>query len=208
MTTRNKIGVTLLIIGGVLMIASSAIGSIGVYEFLHEYVINLLPPDLSWLIPILDTCLVILRWIADFGGGAVILGAIFVALGQYRLGKWLTSIGLTFGTLGLIIWLISNVTQWFGVTVPYISTLEGFFTYNTGMQFVGVVTAIIGKNLAKKPKKPKEEEEAEITVETREGEIEPPLPFQNIFCPECGASLPFNAEFCSECGHTIDRTKI
>jgi hypothetical protein len=208
MTTRNKIGVTLLIIGGVLMIVSSAVGSIGVYEFLHEYVTNLIPTELNWLKPILDTGIIILKWIADLGGGAVIIGAIFVALERYRIGKWLTSIGLTFGTLGLIIWLISNVTQWLGVTVPYISTLESFFTYNTGMQFVGVVTAIIGKNLAKKPKKPKEEEveEAEITVETREGETEPPLPFQNIFCPECGTSLPFNAEFCSECGHTIDKT--
>ncbi len=198
---RNKLGVILLIIGGALMIASSTIGSIGVYEFLHQYVTNLIPTELDWLKPILNTGIIILRWIADLGGGAVIIGAIFVALGRYRLGKWLTSIGLTFGTLALIIWLISNVSSWLGVTVPYLATLETFFTYNTGMQFAGVTIAIIGKNLAKKPKKPKEEE-----IEEAEGEAESPLPFQNIYCPECGASLPFNAEFCSECGHTIERT--
>jgi hypothetical protein len=200
---RNKIGVTLLIIGGIMMIISSTLGSIGVYVFLHQYVTNLIPVELNWLIPILDTLIIILRWIADLGGGAVIIGAIFVALGRYRLGKWLTSIGLTFGTLALIIWLISNVSSWLGVTVPYIGTLETFFTYNTGMQFAGVTTAIIGKNLAKKPKKPEEEE---IEEAEREVESETPVPFQNIFCPECGSSLPFNAEFCSECGHTIEKT--
>jgi len=204
---RSKLGITLLIIGGILMILSSAIGSIGIYEFLYGLVTTHLPPDFSWLQPILYVLLEILRWIANLGGGAVIIGAIFIALNHYRFGKWLISVGLTFGTLALIIWVISTITDLTGIItdpqiLAYLAQLEGFFTYNTGMQFGGVVLAIIGKNFAKKPKKAEEEEE-EISEETREGDAETPIPFQNIFCPECGTSIPFNAEFCSECGHTI-----
>jgi ABC-type antimicrobial peptide transport system permease subunit len=205
---RSKLGITLLIIGGILMIVSSAIGSIGVYEFLRDYVNGQI--TIQWIKDVLDVCVEILRWIANFGGVTVIVGALFIAFNHYRFGKWLISIGLTFGTLALIIWLISFIVDNTNlITDPqillYLDNLKGMFTYNTGLQFFGVVVAVIGKNFAKRPKKAKKEEE-EISEETRNVESETPIPFQNIFCPECGASLPFNAEFCSECGHTIDKT--
>lgn len=211
---RNKLGTTLLIIGGILMIISSAIGSIGIYELLAGLVDTHIPPNLAWTRPILYVLLEILRWIANTGGGAVIVGALLIVLNHYRFGKWLISIGLTFGTLALIIWGVSAIVEYTKVItdpliLAYLAKLEGFFTYNTGLQFAGVAFAIIGRNFVKKPKKPKEEEEeleeAEITGEAKEGESEPPLPFQNIFCPNCGASIPFNAEFCNECGNSIDK---
>ena len=212
---RNKLGTTLLIIGGILMIISSAIGSIGIYELLAGLVDTHIPPNLAWTRPILYVLLEILRWIANTGGAAVIVGALLIVLNHYRFGKWLISIGLTFGTLALIIWLISWITDNTNIiTDPqillYLDNLEDFFTYNTGLQFTGVVIAIIGRSFVKKPKKPKEEEaeeveEAEITEKAKESESGPPLPFQNIYCPNCGASIPYNAEFCSECGNTIER---
>ena len=66
------------------------------------------------------------------------------------------------------------------------------------------MVAIIGRNFIKKPEKI-QEEEAEITEEKEENESTTPIPFQDIFCPNCGASIPFNSEFCSECGKTIER---
>ncbi len=146
-----------------------------------------------------------MRWLADLGGGAVIVGAVFIALGSFRFGKWLVGIGLTFGTLALIIWVISQIANSTNlITDPqvlsYLARLEGFFTHNTGLQFVGVTTAIIGRNFVKKPKKVEEEIEEEEKIESTT-----PLPFQNIHCPNCGISLPFNAEFCSECGQTIEK---
>jgi len=205
---RNKLGIILLIIGGILMIISSAIGSIGVYEFLRDYVNGQI--SIEWIKLVLNVLVEILRWIANTGGAAVIVGAIIIAFNRYRFGKWLISIGLTFGTLALIIWLISWITDNTNIiTDPqillYLDNLEDLFTYNTGLQFTGVVIAIIGRKFVKKPKEEEEElEEAEITGEAKEGESEPPLPFQNVYCPNCGASIPFNAEFCSECGNSID----
>jgi hypothetical protein len=211
MRTRNKVGVTFLIIGGIMMIVSSTLGSIGVYEFIASWITNNIPPDLLWLIPIVDVFLIILRWIADLGGGAVIIGALVMTLGSYRFGKWLVSIGLAFGTLTLIIWILTQVIPISDfitdpVILGYIAQIASLVEANTLFQISGVAVAIIGKSLAKKPKKVKEEEEEEISEETREEDAETPLPFQNIFCPECGTSIPFNAEFCSECGHTIERT--
>jgi hypothetical protein len=207
---RNKIGITLLIIAGVLMIISAAVGSIGVYEFLRDYINGQI--SIEWVKLTLNIIVEILRYLADYGGYTVIAGALFILFNQYKFGKWLVSIGLTFGTLALIIWVISAIADIPGViTDPtiksYLDKLAGFFTYNTGMQFIGVTTAIIGKNFAKKPKEPKEEEEkeAEISEEVKEEVSETLLPFQNIFCPNCGVSLPFNAEFCSECGHSIEK---
>ncbi len=210
MKTRNKVGVTFLIIGGIMMIVSSTLGSIGVYEFIASWITNNIPTDLSWLIPIVDVFLIILRWIADLGGGAVIIGALIIALGSYKFGKWLVSIGLAFGTLTLIIWILTQVipiTNFITdpVILGYIAQIASLVEANTLFQISGVTVAIIGKSLAKRPKKVKEEEE-EISEETREAEAESPLPFQNVFCPECGTSIPFNAEFCSECGHTIERS--
>ena len=205
----NKLGITFLIIGGILMIISSTIGSIGIYKVLYGLIDTQIPSNLAWTKPILEILITIMRWIADTGGGAVIVGALLIALKQIRFGKWLVGIGLTFGTLALIIWLISQIVNWTNIiTDPqillYLDTLEGFFTYNTGLQFGGVMVAIIGRNFIKKPEKI-QEEEAEITEEKEENESTTPIPFQDIFCPNCGASIPFNSEFCSECGKTIER---
>jgi hypothetical protein len=202
---RNKLGIILMIIGGILMVISSAIGSIGVYETLYGLISTQIPANLAWTIPILQVLVEIMRWIANFGGGAVVVGAIFVALGSFRFGKWLVGIGLTFGTLALIIWVISQIANNTNIItdpqiLTYLARLEGFFTYNTGLQFGGVATAIIGRNFIKKPKKVEEEIEEEEVLESAT-----PVPFQNIHCPNCGISIPFNAEFCSECGHTIEK---
>jgi len=204
---RNRIGIILLIIGGILMIISSAIGSIGIYETLYGLISTEIPANLAWTIPILQVLITIMRWIADLGGGAVIVGAIFIALGSFRFGKWLVGVGLTFGTLALIIWVISQIANNTDIIsdpqiLSYLANLKGFFTYNTGLQFGGVTITIIGRKFIKKRKIKEEEFNVEDEVESIT-----PLPFQNIHCPNCGIDLPFNAEFCSECGHTIEKDK-
>ena len=205
MRNRNIVGVILLIIGGIMMIISSTLGTIGVYEFIYSYVTSSLSPDLDWLRPILYVLLEILRWIANLGGGAVIIGALFVLLGSFRFGRWLVNLGLAFGTLTLIIWIITQVVPISNfITDPtilsYIDNIANLVEVHTLFEISGVTVAIIGRLLVKKPKKVEKEIEGEE-------EIEPstPLPFQNIPCPNCGISLPFNAEFCSECGHTIEK---
>ncbi|MHA2037362.1 MAG: zinc ribbon domain-containing protein [Promethearchaeota archaeon] len=203
---RNKLGFALLIIGGILMIMSSVIGSIGVYEFLRDYISNQIPPDLDWVKNILNILVEILRWIANTGGAAVIVGAIFIMVDWARFGKWLVGIGLTFGTLALIIWLIAEIANLTGITIPYIDRLQEFFTYNTGLQFIGVFIAILGRNFVKKPKEAKEEKEelAEIPEESETEEMVDRIPSESKYCPNCGSLLPLNANFCNDCGTTFE----
>ena len=162
---KHKTGVILLIIGGICMIVSSAIGSIGIYEFLYDLVSTEIPSE---FIPLLKTTIIVLRIIAETGGIAVISGAILILFNQIRLGKFFIGLGLTFGSLALIIWIVSKVIDFTGVVndpeiILYFERLREFFTYNTGLAFTGVTIAIIGRIAIKKPKKPKKEkEEAEL----------------------------------------------
>jgi hypothetical protein len=221
MRNRNKIGIILLIIGGIMMLISFTLGSIGVYEFIASWITSNITPDFAWVEPIVDIFLLILRWIADLGGGAVIIGALIILTGRYKLGKWIVSIGLAFGTLTLIIWILTQVVP-IGdiitdpVILGYIASIASLVEVNTIFQISGVAVAIVGRTLVKKPKEAKkkeieeveevpEVEETEVIEEKKEIDSQPPVPFQNIHCPNCGASLAFNANFCSECGTNFDR---
>ncbi|MFX1375770.1 MAG: zinc ribbon domain-containing protein [Promethearchaeota archaeon] len=198
---KHKTGIILMIIGGILMILSSTVGSIGVYEFLSDYVSTEVNPDLE---PLLDIIIMVIRFIADWGGGAIIFGAFLIMLNQIRLGKWIIGIGLLFGSLALIIWVISQGIDIFEIDLDpqielYLENLKGFFSYGTSLQFAGVTVAIIGRWFIKKPKKIKE-------PEIIEGGFESTTKTTNDkYCPKCGAPLPLNANFCNECGSSFER---
>jgi len=170
---KHITGSILLFLGGICMIISSAIGSIGIYEFLYDYISTEVPSE---FIPILKVTIEVLRIISYTGGFAVIIGTIFILLSHYRLGKFFIGLGLTFGLLGLIIWIISEIVDISGIVtdpqvLAYLDRLEGFFTYNTGLAFTGVTLSIIGRMLIKKPKKPKKVKQ-EVKLEKEEKNFE------------------------------------
>ena len=154
------------------MIISSAIGSIGIYEFLYDLVVTKIH---SAFVPLLKGTIIILRIIADTGGIAVIFGAIIILFNQIRLGKFFIGLGLTFGSLALIIWIVSKVVDITGIyaddvqVTNALARLKDIFTYNTGLAFTGVTIAIIGRITIKKPKKPKKEK---IEIELEEIQLE------------------------------------
>jgi hypothetical protein len=112
---HHKTGLLLLIIGGILMIASSAIGSIGVFELLYNLAVSYIP---AAFIPLLTIIINIMRFIADTGGYAIIAGTLFIMINHIRIGKFIIWIGLTFGTLALIVWIISQIVNYTGI-IPY-----------------------------------------------------------------------------------------
>jgi len=132
---------------------------------------------------------------------------------QYRLGKWIIGIGLAFGLIALIIWIITQVSDFFGIAITGLDQLYGLFSYNTGFAFIGVVIVIIGRYSIKKPKKEKEVEleegleEGEIIEDNQQADesISPSIPYESKFCSECGAQLPLNVSYCTECGAIFDR---
>jgi len=161
---KHKTGIFLLIIGGICMIIGSVTGGIQIFETLYLIAANQWPE----YEPIFNVIVnVIFRWIADLGGVAVIAGAILIAMGARRLGKFIVSIGLAFGTIAFIIWILSMIINLTGIItdptiVFYIQELYNRFNYGTGLGFVGVVIAIIGRAFIRKVKPKKPEEEIEI----------------------------------------------
>lgn len=198
---KHKVGIVLLIIGGAFMVIGNAIGTIGVFEFLQGYVVSSVGPE--W-VPLVNDIMGLLGWIAEQGGWAIIGGAIFILLGALKLGKFIVWIGLTFGAIALIVWIITQVVNVTGISLgPQLDTLlgqvYGLFTYNTGFAFSGVALAVIGKASIKKVPKSKDDAKSKIVDSPNQNSTE-----GYKFCPECSKKLPIAANFCSECGKIFD----
>jgi hypothetical protein len=200
---KHKTGIILLFIGGAFMVIGNAIGSIGVFEFLHQYIIGYVPTE--W-VSLVNDLMYFLRFVADQGGWTIIGGTVLILIGLMRLGKFIIWVGLTFGMIALIIWIITQVVNFTGISLgatldTYLAQIYGLFEYNTGFSFVGVTLAVIGKASVKKVKEPKKPKEEEAVVEE---ETEPSISSDKKYCPSCGVELPITANFCSECGKTFD----
>jgi len=164
---KHKTGIILLIIGGICMIISSVAGTIQIFETLY-LIIAAEWPEFEPIANIIIN--VIFRWIADLGGIAIIIGAILIAIGAVRLGKFIVWIGLAFGTIALIIWILTQIVRLTGIItdpmiVFYLEELYTQFNYGTGLGFGGVVIAIIGRAFVRKVKTVKSVEEKEYLFE-------------------------------------------
>jgi hypothetical protein len=151
---QHKTGFILLFIGGILMIISWTVGTIKVFDFLYNIIVNQWPQYQ----PIASVVLNVFQWIADLGGVAIIVGAFLILLGAVRLGKFIIWIGLAFGLFALIIWIVSQVVNLTGIItdpiiLTYLSQLYAQFSYGSGLSFIGVVIAIIGRAFVRKVKK-------------------------------------------------------
>lgn len=227
---RNWIWILIGLMGGIFMIVGGGVGGTGLFETLHYLILPYIPVEFQ---PLFTAFKDILVFIAGLGGWAVIGGIVLIILLQYRVGRFIMSVGLTFGLLGLIIWII-NATGLINVFTsdPYIltmfSTLYGYFAFNTGFAFVGVIFGIISRYGLRRSKLPSRkqkdkmdkkkgevqgdvqiEEPAVETLETADTEISEDVedtsstPLKNKYCPNCGAILPTHANFCSQCGKTF-----
>jgi hypothetical protein len=164
---KHKTGIILLIIGGICMVVSYVVGSIQIFESLYLIIAEEWPEfELIARIIIKE----IFRWIADLGGIAVIVGAILIAIGGVRFGKFIIWIGLAFGTIALIIWVATQIVRLTGIItdptiVFYLEELYNRFNYGTGLGFVGVVIAIIGRAFVRRVKTVEVLEEEEYSFE-------------------------------------------
>jgi ribosomal protein S27AE len=205
MKMQHKTGVGIMVIGGILMIASYTGGTIKVFEFFYNLIVNQWPQSQQ----IASIILNIFQWIADLGGIAIIVGAILILFGVMRFGKFIAWIGLAFGTFALIVWIVSLIDYLTGfITDPtigaYVYQLYAQFNYGSSLSFIGVVIAIIGRIFVRRVKKEKvitEEPIIEATYNVDDENIQPNL--NTKFCPNCGTELPAYANFCNNCGQTF-----
>jgi ABC-type multidrug transport system fused ATPase/permease subunit len=206
MKMQHKTGVGIMVIGGILMIASYTGGTIKVFEFIYDLIVNQWPQSQQIASIILD----IFQWIADLGGIAIIIGAILILFGAMRIGKFVAWIGLAFGTFALIVWVVAWIVNLTGIItdptiVTYLNQLYAQFNYGSSLSFIGVVIAIIGRIFVRRTKKEKpiaEEPIIEATYSEDEENIKTNL--DTKFCPNCGTELPVYANFCNNCGETFN----
>jgi hypothetical protein len=194
---ENKKWIILTLIGGVLMIIGSAVGTVAFYEFLYNLVSDYVS---AGFIPLISGILGIISFLAAGGGYTVIAGVILYMLKQYRLGRIIIIFGTGFGLIGIIVFITYYVVDLTGIItnptiLAYLAQIYGFFSFNTGFGFVGTALAAIGRLGLKKPKtviveklEPEEKEDSEV------------FDTQVKYCPNCGKALPINANFCNECG--------
>jgi len=102
----EKKWVSLCILGGILMILSSIIGSVSFFALVFGIASDLLGSEAAY---ILSTVLIIFAFIAGLGGIAVILGVILVVRDKIGLGKFIIGLGAGMGLIGFIIFIITSI---------------------------------------------------------------------------------------------------
>ena len=152
---KNLIWILLCFLGGILMIIGSAIGSAEFYVYLADLVSSYISPD---FMPLVSVILIVLEYIAFFGGYSVIVGAILIMINQIGLGRIIIMVATSFGMLGLVFYVGIWILGYSGIAVSstvqtILDQMYSLFTYNSGLAFTGTILAVIGRYKIKKPKK-------------------------------------------------------
>ena len=141
---ENKKWILLCIIGGILMIIGSVIGSVAFFETLFSYIEADVGEDVAKVVSLV---IQILAYIAMGGGISVIIGSIIVAMDHYRLGKFIIGIGAGMGLISLLIFLITGIVE--GSILEELDQIV-LETIHGSYGFLGVILTIIGRIKLKK----------------------------------------------------------
>ena len=136
---NKKLGTILCLIGGVLMIVGSAIGSVYIYILIYAFAKSHLTGATSTAMGIIITIII---FIAMGGGFSVVIGTILFMRDHEKLGKLLITIRAGMGLIGLIIFFIMLIYTW-----TVVSTLGSLIlaTINGSYGFAGVLLTIYGR---------------------------------------------------------------
>ena len=136
---EHKKWVILCFIGGVLMLVSSVVGSVGFIGIVLSWAAGVFGLEMTKTFSILMT---ILAYIAAGGGISVIVGSLIAGYGPDRIGRIVIGIGIGTGLIGLIIILITNLIA--GVSL---NDLPNIFlsAFNGTYGLAGVLISIISR---------------------------------------------------------------
>jgi len=141
---KNFGWILLCIIGGILMIVGSVVGSITFFETLFD----LIEADVGENVAkIVSLVIQILGYIAIAGGISVIVGSLIVAMDHYRLGKFIIGIGAGMGLISLLIFLITGIVE--GSILEELDQIVTE-TIHGSYGFLGVILTIIARMKLKK----------------------------------------------------------
>lgn len=141
---ENKKWILLCIIGGILMIVGSVVGSITFFETLFDLIEADVGEDVAKIVSLV---IQILGYIAMAGGISVIVGSLIVAMDHYRLGKFIIGIGAGMGLISLLIFLITGIVE--GSILEEMDQIVTE-TIHGSYGFLGVILTIIARMKLKK----------------------------------------------------------
>ena len=136
---EHKKWVIFCIIGGILIILSSIVGSLGFIGTVISLISGILGSELGQFFSILVT---ILTYIAAGGGFSVIIGALIVGYGHGRIGRIVIGFGIGIGLIGLIILIITTLIGGISISdLPNVLLSAFHGTYG----LLGVILSIFSK---------------------------------------------------------------
>ncbi|MBS3795515.1 MAG: hypothetical protein KGY80_11490 [Candidatus Thorarchaeota archaeon] len=140
---ENKKSFLLCLLGGLLLIITSATGSIGYFAMLEQ--LHTVPElqDIMWLVDIL---LNILTYVAGLGGIGVIIGGYLLTTERVGTGKFI--VGLAAGTslIGLLIDL-GKMLYFVGLEI----VIDFLLIIAQSIGWIGIILSIIGRQTASSP---------------------------------------------------------
>lgn len=192
---KKSFWILVIIIGGVLMIIGSAVGS----AVFYQYLFTLADPYISVEFkPLVSSLFTALEYIAFFGGYSVLVAVFLILLKWYKVGRIIITIATSFGIMGLMLYAITYIVGVLGIPLDppvqlILDNIVSLFTFNSGIAFAGTAVAVIGKFRLKRAVRA---EKTDAKVEARSSSNNP----GSKSCPNCGATLPLKANFCNKCG--------
>jgi len=150
---RNKISVLLCIIGGILMIIASIVGTATVFRIIVDFLVKRYPNYELFLTIFLGICI----FIALGGGISVVVGSIltFKAL---KLGKLIIGLGAGMGLIGFIIFIVTGIIAG-TITGTVLEIIIGLLLGPASYGIIGVFITIFARKAMKKGKTKEEKEE-------------------------------------------------
>ncbi|MFO7837039.1 MAG: hypothetical protein R6V83_10300 [Candidatus Thorarchaeota archaeon] len=140
---ENKKSFVLCLLGGLLLIITSATGSIGYFGMLEE--LHTIP-ELQNIVWVVDILLFVLTFIAGLGGIGVIIGSYLLTTARVGTGKFIIGIAAGLGLIGLIIELGKTVYfSGLGILVDFLLLIA------QSIGWIGIILSIIGRQTTSSP---------------------------------------------------------
>ena len=139
---RNKVPFLLCLIGGILMIMASVVGSAALWVQIFAFAETIVPGAgeiFGWI-------LIVLGYIASLGGIAVIIGGYLVTTDRVGTGKFVIGIAAGLGLIGLI---INLVTAYMAMGIAAFTDFLNLLA--TSSAVLGPVLTIVARTMVKKP---------------------------------------------------------
>ena len=148
---RNKGSIVACLIGGILMLIASIVGTATVYVIIVDFMSKQFPEYAGYIQVILAICI----FIALGGGISVIIGAI-ITIKTLGVGKWIIGLGAGMGLIGFITFIVTGIIAG-TLTGTIIEIIIGLLLGPASYGIIGVFITIFARRAMKKDKTKEEE---------------------------------------------------